>query len=287
MNNREEYLRIKRKYLSLKNQIGGNPNKISKLRTIDLYDVIYIDEKKFKKTVEKSSTNIKNTINDLYKLVIELRKLNITSHIVPLPASKQDKYWSDYPFDYLNNVYGDDWMDNQYIFFTVYMDKSGTKIIDKREITADFSQMNKREKEKIINLLNKYLKNQYIWNGKNTDRIMISYKKITNVIDKTKLKDDDEYPKMTLDIRFNDNVNLFKDHDLVDKIITDMIKIIDTKYYSYAMKSISMNFFSIDKQKYKKYFKQIMEYLKKIKNIKSYSIYFYTNEKTMHDKILK
>ena len=82
----------------------------------------------------------------------------------------------DYSDDYIEDIYGKESF-TSYIYFTVYMNQNGDKIDIKKKITCNYSNMDKNEKIVMINLLDKYFKNQYNWLGHNTQNINIIYTK--------------------------------------------------------------------------------------------------------------
>ena len=82
--NRWKKMTIDKKYKS-----GKKPGFLS---TLESYDVKHITEKKFKNIYKKADINIKNTITQLYNMIIEIRKTCKLAHIIPLPLSSKNLY---------------------------------------------------------------------------------------------------------------------------------------------------------------------------------------------------
>lgn len=162
----------KKYYFLLKQQTGGG-KKGNILSVLDLYDVVKVNEKKFDNIVKKSPSNIKKTIKTVNNMLKELKKEYDYAAIVPRALSGGGLYWTDYVGDYLIEKYTD-WFDKKYVHFVVNLDVNG-KNITNDFISVFYKNMNKKEKEFMKNLLNKYFKNKYIWNGKNDSIIEIYY----------------------------------------------------------------------------------------------------------------
>lgn len=266
-------------------QIGGSKKSSSKkicmfetniISVLDLYDVKKMSEDDFKKVVNKSPKDVKDTIKGITNLTIELKKLNKITEIIPLPLSDGGSYWGDYAGDYLTEKYGYDWNTN-YMYFTIYLNHDGDCIETDRDIGVGYSTLDKKAKIQMLNLLDEYLPKRYKWRGSNTEKIFISFKKgDPNKLDITKLKDDDTYPMMDIRIDFLRNTNLFQDDsDSVLKIaekIKHLAKV-DFSDYEYGMTYMGIRLYSIDN--YEKYEKKIRSYLKQLikdKKVSKYSI---------------
>lgn len=72
---------------------------------------------------------------------------------------------------------------------TIYLDRNN-EINKNRSINVSFTPLNKENKIKVINILDKYVKNNYDWNGSNAKPIILSYTSLK--------KDSKEYPKLFL-----------------------------------------------------------------------------------------
>ena len=140
-----------------------------KISPLDLFDVVHVNETKFKKVVEKSNPYIKSTVHKLMAFIEDIRKTGKIAHIVPLPLSSGGIYWTDYSLPYIEDIYGE--VDN-YMYFNVYLNQKGTEI-DTRDIAGNFTRLNKVD---TIKLLDKHLKNRYTWSGNNKDAIRIHLK---------------------------------------------------------------------------------------------------------------
>ena len=159
-------------------KVGSKKKEIDVLSLFDL-DPVYIDD--LDKIVASSSTNdIKILYNKLKKNIVpELNKIGITTFIVPLPISKgAGIYWTDYAPEFIKKAYNVDiWDLSHYIYMTIYLDRNN-EINKNRSINVSFTPLNKENKIKVINILDKYVKNNYEWNGSNAKPIILSYKSL-------------------------------------------------------------------------------------------------------------
>lgn len=247
-------------------------NKNKKRSVLDYYNVVYIGTTDLKNMMHKFEPDEVRTINNIFVLVDAIRKLEIISHIIPLCLSDNGRYWNDYPGSYMSEIYSDRWLDNPngYMYFTIYMNQSGTAVTHEEGVSVSYSNMNKEKKIKIIKLFDKYLPKQYKWTGKNTEKIMIYYepqKDFKHPV-MTSLKDDDVYPLMILNIQMKKSINLLKDENkhIVVEYLEDLKKLIGLKdddfvNFSYGMSDITYEFYTISNAVYKNSSNKIKKYL--------------------------
>jgi hypothetical protein len=255
---------------------------ISKMKVLDFYDVKQKTEDDLKEVIKNSSSDVKVVIKGIMKLIKDLRKLGKTAHIIPLPLSDGGIYWTDYAGDYLNEIYGNDWFDN-HMYFTIYLNREGDQINTDREIGVSYSTLNRDEKIKVIELMEKHIPNRYSWRGSNTEKIFVQYEKgEPNDLDISKLKDNDTYPQFYVNINFNSKkINLFEDDKaLVDKVVKQINAIakVDFMDHEYGMHDMSIFLYSVDLKKREKIQNKIEELFDRMKGdkvIKTYSINFY------------
>lgn len=256
--------------------------KTQPMSVLDFYDTKQINNDALQKIIDSSSRDIKTTLNGVTKLIEKLRDLGKIAHIIPLPLSDGGMYWTDYAGDFLNEIYGMDWLDN-HMYFTVYLNHDGDEITY-REISVNYSTLNKEQKIDLIGLLNEYLPGRYRWRGSNTERIFIDYKKgEENELDISKLKGDDVYPQFYVNIDFNSKViNLFKeDSGLIDDIVKNIKKFSKADFmdHEYGMDDMSIYIYSVDPKKHDVIQNKIEQYFNQMKDdkiVKSYSIDYNT-----------
>ncbi|VBB18025.1 hypothetical protein YASMINEVIRUS_488 [Yasminevirus sp. GU-2018] len=251
-------------------------SKKKKLSALDLYDVVHVDTTEFRNIVNGSSNRVRKTLEGLGKVFSELSKLPKLTHIIPLPISSGGVYWMDYPGDYLSNIYGDDWYNREggYLYATVCMNVTGTSIEEDREISISYSHMDASQKKKVINAFEKYLKGQYKWTGRNTERIFVPYERQkTKPIDLSSLKDDDEYPMLmiTIDLPKKDMTmdDVGKLAVKTSDALSEIIKSCGADLYimeEYGIRDIFLEINGISTEIYDKCIKKIEKYLTKKQN---------------------
>lgn len=290
--------KIDRKKTETKNKTKSKTDKKTKkqkISVLDLYDVVHIDETEFKNICKKSNYQIQETINSINKLIIDLRKIGKISHIIPLPLSSGKIWWSDYADDYLNDIYGSEWFDdpNGYMYFTVYMNQSGTEINEKEMISVSYSNMSLNDKIKIIKLLDTHLQNQYVWTGRNTDKIFVQFvRSKTQKIDTASLKEEDVYPSLSINIKYYENINLIRTTSFVPELSNEFEKLlnIDSKktsvYYNYGIHDVSIEYNSFPLKTYNKNISKIIKYLDietKGERIKKYNVRMMLGADDVHE----
>lgn len=262
------------------------------LSTLDLYTNKTINDEEFENVYDSNTdSNIKNTIKNVNKLITKLRNKKYIAHLVPLTMDLDGNFWNDYPFDYMTEIYGNNWYENKngYMYFVVYMDENGSEILP-NNILIKFSKLNKNKKIEIINLLNKYFKNKYIWNGKNTNAIKISYHELEDFkkVDIKSLNDDpnnidDIYPLLSIHIIFNKDINLFMDSKSTK--YTNIIKSTfnindqDSINISYTISTIDINIYELPTKVYIANINKLSNRLYKDHNISNFSFEYDTNKK--------
>jgi len=262
-----------------------------KLTALDFYDVKHVSNTVLNNIANKSSKDIKSTFKKLNALCEDIRKLNKHSHIVPLPLSQGGIYWSDYAGDYMTSIYADEYWYENFMYFTVYMNVTGKEIDSNSLITGKFTDLSANEKRKIIDLLDKHLKNQYTWSGKNTDVIKISFtKEFDTKINKSSLKDNDVYPALHLSVITSDD--LFASGLALEysKEIKTVVQGRSNKNFDhgYGVNDMNFVFYTIDKSKVNDIIKKLQQYFKpyvKNKKITHYSISYWTDADTMAKEI--
>jgi hypothetical protein len=176
------------------------------------------------------------------KFFPELNKLGFTTFVVPLPLSYDGTYWTDYASSYIREKYNPP-QNIKYFVSVFYLNDKG-EINPERKIVLISSELNKDDKIKVINLLNKYLENHYIWNGKNTEQIRISYSKVETTLDTKTVKEDDNFPLVNIQIYTKKNL----DEDIKSKeALYDYFEKYKGKYnfeINYAIKYFSIILFS-------------------------------------------
>lgn len=276
-------------------KVSDKQDGLVSLSVLDFYDVTPIDDTEFKNVCKKSNQLVRDTINNMNDFVKAIKKMGMLAHVIPLALSSNGIYWSDYPGDYLSEIYGPEWYETKkgYMYFTVYMNQTGTEINDKEDISVSFSDMNAATKKTIFDLLNKYLKDRYSWSGRNTDRIRIHYVKSKGAkIDLTTLKDNDAYPWLNINLNFPKTMDLFKSPHIVMDLQNILIKLMkidnDTIgcYESYGMTDVMYDFNGVETKLYKKYISNVVRYLDdliKSKTITRYNINFYIDKNTISE----
>lgn len=280
----------------------NNTDSCNIFSTLDLYTNKTIKDEEFKNAYNNSNNNpnIKNTIDNVNKLITKLRTKKYIAQLVPSTMDPDGNFWNDYPFDYMTELYGDDWYENDYMYFVVYMDENGSEILTDN-ISLKFSTLNKNKKIEIINLLNKYFDNKYIWNGKNTQAIEISYDELKNFknIDIKSLNNDpnnidDVYPLLKIKIYFNKDINLFMDSKATKYTNTNIVKSIfnipkdqNTVNISYTINTIDIRIYELSIENYTMNIDKLSKRLSKEHNIKKFNFEYNTNNTNKIKKLKK
>jgi hypothetical protein len=154
------------------------------------------------------------------------------------------------------------------------LNNKGDEINESRTINIQFSSLNKNEKIKIINIFNKYLKDYYEWNGLNMSEMKIHYEKIKNnkLIDISKLKDNDVYPQLYINIIIKNNIKL--DNEIFDILVKYFENLREKHFvtYEYGIRDFMANIYSFEKNM--KIINNMKKFFETQPNIKSFKIYF-------------
>lgn len=105
------------------------------------------------------------------------------------------------------------------IIFSVYIEDDNTINLSEN-IVAEYSQLNIKQKQHVIEILRKHINNRWLWTGNNNEKITITYDKVKSPVELV-LTDNDDYPQLSLSIDTLDNdfdrIN-FDDLDSIKKI---------------------------------------------------------------------
>jgi hypothetical protein len=241
------------------------------LNMYDFYNIVQITETEFKDVINKSTPNVRNTLEKLNDLVKVIRKTGKIAHIIPLPLSRSGMHWMDYPNSYMSEMYGDEYgVKGGYVYFTVKMNVKGTEI-ENEPIFATFTYMDVDQKKELIKLLDKHLPGQCIWSGKNTDAIQINLvKENINHIDLDELKADDTFPLLMITIDFNKSINLMKNRKIVLDINNKIDNVFDVKknnisvYDDYGTNDITLTLNSVPTKVYDAKKNGLVEFFKSL-----------------------
>lgn len=197
--------------------------------------------------------------------------------LVPLPMSSHGMYWLDYPRDYVRDYLK---IESEKLFIFVIYLTYDIELNITRGINVLFDSMSVEEKKIVINLFESSLLGYFQWNGTNNRLISIKYEK-DNIdrIDQNKLKDNDAYSQIHVNLYMN-NSNLF-DVDITDlHVFETIINIMGCDiHYDYCMNNIIIR--AYDCPNYTKQLQDALNIYIKPDNeqgIESYSIYYYTDK---------
>ena len=270
-----KYEKYKRKYLDLKNNLSGGQFSLT-----DFYQTEYVDDKKLKEIIDKSLPNVQNIYTKIVENILpKLETLGLSADIVPLPLSKNDKYWTDYPYDYFKEKHDKEWFTKPFLYFVIYINKEGNALNLNRDISINFYKMDKNMKIKVINLFENTLPNNYEWTGKNYNTMKIYYEsKDIKKIDTSKLKSEDEFPLLTISL--NVKVNLFEVDiyklPVIENILT-CTKGFDNQL-EYGQDDAYLRLLGVEENKiYKIYSCILNEINDKNNQVVSYSAYYFIN----------
>ena len=147
-----------------------------KLSTLNGFGIVPVDSSKLEKVIKKSSNNVQKIYTIIKnKIIPGLEKLGLVADIVPLPLSNQGVYWTDYPSNYLKEKHGDNWFNNHWLYFIIYLDKTGQSLGTYQDIKIHYLSMNGSTKIKVIKLFKDALRDKYKWNGNNNTAMTIYY----------------------------------------------------------------------------------------------------------------
>jgi hypothetical protein len=208
-------------------------------------------------TEEKSKKIFKKNkfFNNLYKFKKNVKKNidGISFYLVPLILSKDGHYFSDYIYDYIDSIAGNkEWYSEKYMYIVIYLDNSGKHINYDKNIMINFSKMSKKEKEIIVNSLNKIFDKRYKWDGTNDESIIITYEKIKNFekLNIDDLKEQDKLNELNIVIKYKKSLDMKIINSHLDEILNylDYLNYIDNnkkyfkKYkYEYGSLDITIN----------------------------------------------
>ena len=236
-----------------------------------------ISKKDLEKVVLKNDTT-----NYIYKILTtkiipEINKLKIKTFIVPLPLSYNNINWTDFPPDYIKETYNEYLYNINYIYFTFFMNYGGTEINLNKNIKIHFSNLNKENKIKIIDIFEKYLFGYYIWDASNNTMMEILFNKNNNIkyINKSLIKSEDTYPSLFISMYSN------IDFDENKKLSNKLIKFVEKTCVNYNVISEvdSYNiYFTINSFDDKKIIEKLKTYIKSQTNIKKTEFYFMINK---------
>jgi hypothetical protein len=171
---------------------------MNKLTALDFYDIVKVSEEDLELIIENSSTEIADLYGKLKKAKDRLQQAGWLVDIIPLPLSAGGVYWSDYAGDYMRDRHGDEYFNKDVISFTFYLDQDGKQLNINKNIIIHFSVMNRELKEKALNIFYDEIPKNFEWNGRNTKTMIVHYKEGKfEKLDFLKLKDDDEYPRLS------------------------------------------------------------------------------------------
>lgn len=230
-----------------KKQADKPKKKLKKYNSVlEFYDVKTINPNNLKKYI---STN-KLLIKLVDKIIPEIKKNNINIYLVPLPISDNDNiYWTDYPTDYITEFFDSDYLDKQFIYFTIYLTKD-LKINTNKNITIKYD-LDIKQLQLVYDILNKHLPYQYFWDGNDLKIMEISFNKKSKKNKSIKVKKQSDYPQMfvTIWLIYKNNKTLFEVGD--PKSAKELLKINDLKKiskfmdFSYGSNDIDYVFYGI------------------------------------------
>jgi len=263
------------KKLSKKTSKTSKTSKKSKLSLESFFDIPTLTLDDLKKISDKNFQTVFNII--LNKIIPELKKITSNIFIIPLSLNlEKNIYWTDYADSYIRQVYQYDLMDDDYIYFTIYLNADGKTINHDRDIVISYSEMNIPSKKLVLDIFDEYLPYNYIWSGKNTDTINIMYKKQNKKNVPEKLKDNDVYPLLETSMIFDNKTNLMIDTNRTFGLIHDIEKFIGLKSSpEFGKRDITMRFYSYegDTKDINSHDTKIINYCKKNKlNVKVKSV---------------
>ena len=202
-----------------------------------------------------SSTNVLNLIYQKVKPKIEGH--NIKFYIVPQPPSELDIWWTDYAEDYLQEFYGKEFKNNSYLAMIIKLNENMT-IYTEESIIIDHS-LNLEERQLVFDIFYQELPYYYLWNGKISNPMEITYHRNFKPIDHIEIKESDIYPSLEifieaeLDRKLNNeyNISSFNDNpyensdnfSILWQIIQEKSDVND---FGYSLKKLEKETFMID-----------------------------------------
>lgn len=112
--------------------------------------------------------------------------------IIPLPLSEIDIWWTDYAPNYLEKFYGNNILDNSYIYFTLKMNKDKTLNLDER--IQIHHNLTLSESQYVYDIFKQYLPYNFSWDGTVSQLMHINYLRSTNPIVDMEIKPSSIYP---------------------------------------------------------------------------------------------
>jgi hypothetical protein len=209
-NDGNKYIIVENKNGIKKWQKHKNVTKKNNTNSLDIYKIKILDE------VELNKIALKNKTYQILtqKVIPEINDLKIKTFIVPLPLSETNLYWSDYfPPTYIQKIYNKNINNINYMYFIVYMNKEGDKIIYDKPIKINFSNLTKKNKISIINIFEKYLLGQYNWNEINDNWMIVSFHKNKDI-------------KNNMNTMLYVNIQFDINYDSMDNMYNNMTKLV-------------------------------------------------------------
>ena len=112
--------------------------------------------------------------------------------IIPLPLSEIDIWWTDYAPSYLEKFYGNNILNNSYLYFTIKMDKDTTLNLD--ESIQIHHNLTLPESQYVYDIFRQHLPYNFSWDGTVSQLMYINYLRSTNPIVDMKIKPTSIYP---------------------------------------------------------------------------------------------
>lgn len=204
---------------SKQNKINNGEKYIdcSKITVLDLYDVNVIQMEQFWNIVQSENDNVQHIMQKIKDIMVDIsNRMGFNSYIVPNPRSENGSYWSDYPFDFIRQKYGNDDI-GKFFVFIVYINDG---VIDlNKNIIIDGFELDKKQKKMICDLFWAHLPYNFEWSGENIETMKIKYDKNDTKFEIPQFHDDDQHPYVLLMIKHNYDKFIWYKDDVLKPIV--------------------------------------------------------------------
>lgn len=174
---------------------------------------------------DSNGTN-KKIYDSIIQIIPKINELKIKTFLIFAPLSENNTYESDYVYSYIEKNYKENPFEINYLCFVFHLNKSN-ELNYANNIKIVHSEFDIETKKTLINLFEQYLFGHYYWNGSNNYNMMIFYKSSNfKKIDTTKLRSDDKYPEIYVQIYLNIKTKDETMSKKIRKIINNIMSIV-------------------------------------------------------------
>ncbi len=254
-------------------QMGGG---CKDLLTIgSFYDMVEVPVDSLEK-IMSADAKTKDIYNKLINLKSILEKEGNKVYFVPKTESTSGGYWGDYAYDYLDEKYKLDILKDKYVFFEIYLNKTGDKVNAKWGVLGIVSKRDVEDKQNLADILNKEFGDRFSWGGGIYEPIKIAYDPIKKrkTIKNNSAKDD--AIKSIIRVSINVVNDIFKDPNTFNVLENVMQQLVGNENlsYKYGAHNIEFNIYGGTSDLFNDIEPKLKDFLEKDEDVKDFTIEF-------------